>query len=238
MPQHTPAHRAQNSVTDGATGFQGFGTGGLGRFRGDDRSTAFALDNLPFNLLERFDELATSGKFGPGGVSRITNEAVQGAQRSASLQRRLRRKGLIQRGGVGRRLGPNSGQIDTFLANQFQAPTDAALAQFSAGTRTQLEREQATSRLSGLEGIAAVMDFLRQRFDADAAQQGGGLLDILGPALQVGGALLGGPAGAAAGAAASGAVGSSTASQSNTPSQFNSRNSLRGREFGSGPLLG
>ena len=214
MP-HTPTH----TVTDGATGFQGFGTPNIGRFKGDKRATAFALDNLPFDLLERFNELSTSGKFGPGGVSRITNEAVQGAQRSAALQRRLRRKGLIQRSGVGRRLGPRAGAIDTFIANKFQAPTDAALAQFSAGTRTQLEREQATSRLSGLEGIAAVMDFLRQRFDADLQrdQGGGGLLDILGPALQVGGTIFGGPAGAVAGSAASGAIGSSTASQRNSP---------------------
>lgn len=204
MPQHTPAHRAQSSVTDGATGFQGFGTPNIGRFKGDPRSTAFALDNLPFDLLERFNELSTSGKFGPGGVNRITSEAVQGAQRSAALSRRLRRKGLIQRGGVGRRLGPRAGAIDTFLANQFQAPTDAALAQFSAGTRTQLEREQATSRLSGLEGIAAVMDFLRQRFDADLQrdQGGGGFLDIAGPILQAGATFFGGPAGAAAGTAA------------------------------------
>jgi len=182
----------------------GFGSGGLGRFRGDDRSTDFALDNLPFDLLEQFDRLAKFGQFGEGGVDRIVGEAVGGAQRSAGLNRRLRRKGLAQRSGVGRRLGPRSGALDTFIANQFQAPTDAALAAQQVGLRTGLRREQAGSQLRGLQGIQGIMEFLAQRQAQSRAQegQGTGFLDILGPLATIGATAFGGPgAGAAVGTA-------------------------------------
>ena len=174
--------------TDGVTGF---GTGGLGRFKGDPRATDWALENLPFDLLQRFDELAQFGKFGERGVGEI----VGAERRTAALNRRLRRKGRLRQSGVGRRLGPRAGAVESQLADE-GLQTELAASRRGAALRA----ENLASRVGGLQGIAQIMQFLQQRYEAreNREGQGSGVLDIVGPLTTIAATAFGGPAGGAA----------------------------------------
>jgi len=151
----------------------------------------FLLKRLPQPIFEAFAKIAEGE-----GVDAIMKKLTQ----AEAFRRKRLRTGL--RGSLGRRLGPRSGAIDTLIANQVTAPSFGRLSELQGGL---LQRGQEF----GLSGIQDMLRFFQDQIGVNEelrrSRQGPGVLDFVGPALQVGGAIFGGPAGAAAG----GAVGSS-----------------------------
>ncbi len=160
------------------------------------------LRRLPPKLLEQFVKLAESGLFGEGGIEQL----FRSLSRQGSLERNRLSRGLKQ-GSLGRRLGPRSGAIDNLIANKVFAPSFAG---GEAAKRNLLVQNQ-QSKLGGLQGIGDLLGFFQNQFaldeDIEQRNQGPGVLDFVGPALQIGGAIFGGPAGAAAGSAVGSAIG-------------------------------
>lgn len=196
-----------------ATTFEGFGfdvgqppqpSSKLLKFAGANpkpQSAESFLQSIPPELLEQFIKLAESGIFGEGGIEQL----FRSLSRQGSLERNRLSRGLRQ-GSLGRRLGPRSGAIDTLIANKVFAPSFAGT---EAARRNLLVQNQ-QSKLGGLQGIQDLLGFFQNQFgleeDVKRSRQGPGFLDFVGPALQVGGAIFGGPAGAAAGSAIGGGL--------------------------------
>ena len=167
----------------------GFGIPDPSRYQGDERAGAWALDNLPYDLMKQFNELAQYGKYGEGGVESITGSM----RREGALNRRLKRKGMLQRSSTGRRLGPRAGAVDRQLS------TEGLMSELAASQRgSVLQAENLGSRAQGLQGIAGIMQFLQQRYEARENRQGGGVLDWIGPLATIAATAFGGPAGGAA----------------------------------------
>lgn len=131
----------------------------------------------PQYLYDVYNKIAQQGIYGQSGIS-----GIMGSMNKASaLRRRALARGMTQK--YGRRLGPRSGAIGTMIANKVQAPESIAMNETLAG----LEKENLSSRLTGVKGMQSVLDFLENRYNMSTyGKQGetdsGGLLDYLGPA--------------------------------------------------------
>lgn len=158
------------------------------------------LRNLPPQLLEAFNRIAKEGIFSEEDMAellRLVSEAE--GQRRSKFARAAKKT-------VGRRLGPRSGEVNRFVANQVVAPSFEREADFDR----KLRQTNFASRFTGLQGIGDLLEFFQNQVGLDEelrrSRQGPGFLDFVDPALQIGGAIFGGPAGAAAGSAVGGAL--------------------------------
>lgn len=146
--------------------------------RGQDVNERNVLGALPFELGSTFSDISRDGLFSQEDIGNIfgARRRVGQAQRS-SLGRGLRSS-------LGRRLGSRSGAVNTLITNRVAAPSLLA-EQRDLGSLLQRNVE---SRGVGLQGLQSILAFLEQRknnrLDREQADSGG-LLDFLGPILNI-----------------------------------------------------